>query len=134
MSKPVEMPWSEPTDAEGVARGDAALGAEALDNLLRILGDQISTADRQHGESMREMQTRLARIGDRTETVKAGLPLQHATAFERIGNGPAVYQRGDGAVGLPLPGVCASFGRDAGQSRRPAPIRRPARKLEERCP
>ena len=89
MSKPVEMPWSEPTDAEGVARGDAALGAEALDNLLRILGDQISTADRQHGESMREMQTRLARIGDRTETVKAGLPLQHATAFERIEDGMA---------------------------------------------
>ena len=89
MSKPVEMPWSEPTDAEGVARGDTALGAEALDNLLRILGDQISTADRQHGESMREMQTRLARIGDHTESVKAGLPQQHATAFERIEGGMA---------------------------------------------
>ena len=89
MSKPVETPWSGPTDAEGVARGDTALGAEALDNLLRILGDQISTADRQHGESMREMQARLARIGDHTETVKAGLPQQHATAFERIEGGMA---------------------------------------------
>lgn len=89
MSKPVETPWSEQADAEGAARGDAALGAEALDNLLRILGDQISSADRQHGESMREMQTRLARIGDHTETVKSGLPQKHATAFERIEDGMA---------------------------------------------
>lgn len=87
MSNKVEMPSPGHMDAEGSGRGDVAYGAEALDDLLNILAGQISNADRQHSDTMREMQTRLTRLGDHTETVKAGLPNQHASAFERIESG-----------------------------------------------
>lgn len=84
-------------------RGEALCRADDLKGLLQRLSEQIADADRRHGESLREMQTRLLRLGDQSEQVKAALPEGKAAAFERIDEGMAelAERLADGARGKP---------------------------------
>jgi localization factor PodJL len=63
--------------------------SEELKGLLRTLSNQVADADRRHSDALRQMQGRLARLGGQSETLKASLPQEYASAFSRIEDGMA---------------------------------------------
>lgn len=69
--------------------GEIGCRAEELKGLLETLSSQIADADRRQSDAMREMQSRLARLGTQSENLKNSLPQEYASAFERIEEGMA---------------------------------------------
>lgn len=89
MSRSVYGQWPGAPASEPAERGESMCRADDLKGLLERLSEQIADADRRHAESMREMQSRLVRLGDQSEQVKAALPEGKAAAFERVEQGMA---------------------------------------------
>jgi localization factor PodJL len=80
-----------PSRSEGHTPGSADLGCQANDlkGLLNAIVSQISEADRRQSDTLLQMQDRLAHLGNDARSLRARVPDQFQTAFERIEVGMA---------------------------------------------
>ncbi len=82
--------WDKRTGHEPDVR-EPLPGCQAgdLKNLLHSIVDQLSDADRRHSDTLHQMQDRLAGMGREARSLRARVPDQFASAFERIEAGMA---------------------------------------------
>ena len=80
-----------PSRSEDHTPGAADLGCQANDlkGLLNAIVSQISDADRRQSDTLLQMQDRLAHLGNDARSLRARVPDQFQTAFERIEVGMA---------------------------------------------
>lgn len=94
--------WMERLQVQDGAEG-AACKASELQDLLHSIVAQISDADRRHSDTLSQMQDRISLLGSEARSIRARVPDQFQTAFERIEAGMSELAARIAEVAQPRP-------------------------------
>ena len=82
--------WDQHTQhGPGEREGPLECQAGDLKNLLHTIAEQLADADRRHTDALQQMQDRIAGMGQEARFLKARVPDQFASAFDRVEAGMA---------------------------------------------